>query len=58
MSEIRWQKSSFSTDAVECVELADSMGRVLIRESDTPGTVIRTTPHRLRALLASVKADA
>ncbi|MEX2983729.1 DUF397 domain-containing protein [Streptomyces sp. C36] len=72
MSEIRWQKSSFSTDTAACVELAlwqkstfssetqgDCLelakppGRILLRESDTPDTVITTSPAALRALLAT-----
>ncbi|WP_243740945.1 DUF397 domain-containing protein [Streptomyces sp. 8K308] len=30
---------------------------VLLRESDEPGTVLRTTPARLRALLDAVRRD-
>ncbi|MFI9205517.1 DUF397 domain-containing protein [Streptomyces sp. NPDC053048] len=53
MSEVRWQKSSFSTDKVECIELANMAGGILLRESDTPHTVIATSPAALRALLAT-----
>ncbi|MBO0655143.1 DUF397 domain-containing protein [Streptomyces triculaminicus] len=72
MSEIRWQKSSFSTDTAACVELAlwqestfssdmqgdclelaEPPGRMLLRESDAPHTVIATSPAALRALLAT-----
>lgn len=54
--EISWRKSSFSADTGNCVELASRDGEVLLRESDEPGVVVRTTPEKLRAFLAGVKA--
>ncbi|MBA2944326.1 DUF397 domain-containing protein [Streptomyces himalayensis] len=58
MSELRWQKSSFSEGgAANCVELAlTPTGTPHLRESDTPATVIATTPAALRALLRGIKA--
>lgn len=56
MSEITWQKSSFSTDGNECVELARSGEAILMREGDTPGLIVTTTPEKLRAFLLGVKA--
>ncbi|MEV0282354.1 DUF397 domain-containing protein [Streptomyces sp. NPDC050610] len=58
MSEIQWQKSSYSTDAEgNCVELAaQAVGTVLLRESDAPGVPVTTTPAHLRTLLRHVKA--
>ncbi|MBH1936143.1 DUF397 domain-containing protein [Streptomyces sp. AV19] len=56
MSDIRWQKSSFSTDSVDCIELAHPGIHILLRESDEPGVAVRTTPERLRPLLLGVKA--
>lgn len=53
---IEWQKSSFSTNGVECVETSSTDSAVLIREGDTPSTVIMTTPSRLRAMLLGIKA--
>jgi hypothetical protein len=51
-----WQKSSFSSDEGSCVELATiDHSSLAIRESDYPDTVLTTTPHRLRALLHSVR---
>ncbi|MFE7114242.1 DUF397 domain-containing protein [Streptomyces sp. NPDC057654] len=54
-----WQKSSFSgpDENQSCVELADHDGLIKMRESDVPGTVLSTTPERLRALMHRVKAD-
>jgi hypothetical protein len=53
--EVKWQKSSFSGDDAnrDCVEISTAPdGRTaLLRESDTPATVLRTTPAALRALL-------
>ncbi|MGW7518772.1 DUF397 domain-containing protein [Streptomyces sp. NPDC054796] len=55
---IQWRKSSFSEDAEgnNCVELASHEGQILIRESDDPEVVVRTTPEKLRAFLAGAKA--
>ncbi|MBB4891225.1 hypothetical protein FHS39_000225 [Streptomyces olivoverticillatus] len=55
-ADARWQKSSFSTDAVECIELAACEPRILTRESDAPRTVISTSPAPARALIARAKA--
>ncbi|WP_329386701.1 DUF397 domain-containing protein [Streptomyces sp. NBC_01716] len=55
---INWQKSSFSgSDAeIQCVELAHVDGRILLRESDAPGTIVTTDRDKLRAFLLGVKA--
>jgi hypothetical protein len=56
MTEIHWQKSSFSDGAgVNCVQLAAFAERVHIRESDAPGVVLTTTPARLAVFLRRVK---
>lgn len=48
----RWQKSSFSSAGNNCVEIGKaSGGRIHLRESDDPTTVVTTTPTRLHALL-------
>ncbi|WP_443072151.1 DUF397 domain-containing protein [Streptomyces sp. WMMC1477] len=55
---MEWQKSSFSSEGANCVEVATMFpGEVGIRESDEPRTVISTTPRRLAALLAGVRSD-
>jgi hypothetical protein len=60
MSELRWQKSSFSEGgAANCVEVArDDTGTVHLRESDTPGTVLASAPSALAALLDGIKGGA
>ncbi|WP_431042416.1 DUF397 domain-containing protein [Streptomyces sp. P1-3] len=57
MPQLRWQKSSFSEGGADtCVEVAaDAMGTRHLRESDDPGTVIRTKPAALRALMRAVR---
>ncbi|MEU5107392.1 DUF397 domain-containing protein [Streptomyces sp. NPDC021354] len=54
--EIIWQKSSFSQGTGECVELAATADGVLMRESDEPQQIIRTTQAKLRAFVQGVKA--
>ncbi|MCC3774605.1 DUF397 domain-containing protein [Streptomyces sp. UNOB3_S3] len=56
MSETIWQKSSFSGDRDECVELGKRSGAIAVRESDTPEAVVKTTRAGLRGLILAVKA--
>lgn len=55
MPDLNWRKSSFSTDAANCVELAAVDNGIHMRESDEPGTVIRTTPAALGSFIRAVK---
>ncbi|MGW7295093.1 DUF397 domain-containing protein [Streptomyces xiamenensis] len=56
MDSCAWQKSSFSAEAGNCLNVgAGSDGTALFRESDDPGTVLSTNPRRLSALLGAVK---
>lgn len=56
MSDLNWQKSSFSDGAgPNCVELAAVDDGIHMRESDEPGTVIRTTPAALGSFIRAVK---
>lgn len=51
-----WQKSTYSGEEGDCVELAaTSGGSVLIRESDEPGVVLSTTPSALARFLHAIK---
>lgn len=59
MNEIQWQKSSFSSEGNNCVELGTSPtldAAVLMRESDSPEVVLTSTRERLTRLLAAVRA--
>ncbi|MFI5619612.1 DUF397 domain-containing protein [Streptomyces sp. NPDC051567] len=50
--DIQWRKSSKSTDSEgNCLEVATEGGEILIRESDDPGVIIRTTRAKLRAFI-------
>ncbi|MCC3767724.1 DUF397 domain-containing protein [Streptomyces sp. UNOC14_S4] len=55
--EIRWQKSSHSGGDLnqDCIELAATEGVILIRESDDPDRIIRTSHAKLRAFMLGVK---
>ncbi|MGK5640909.1 DUF397 domain-containing protein [Streptomyces sp. URMC 126] len=56
--DITWRKSSKSTDAEgNCLEVARRGDAILIREGDDPDVVIRTSPTKLRALIASAGED-
>ncbi|MEV5508970.1 DUF397 domain-containing protein [Streptomyces orinoci] len=54
--EMDWQKSSFSEQGDNCLELAASSGAVLLRESDEPDFVIAAPVRGVGGLLASLKA--
>ncbi|MFF4738763.1 DUF397 domain-containing protein [Streptomyces sp. NPDC001262] len=57
MSEIQWQKSSFSGGGGEdCIELASHGGELLMRESDDPDIVATPGRSNLASLLFRVKA--
>ncbi|MCZ4117869.1 DUF397 domain-containing protein [Streptomyces sp. H39-S7] len=60
MSELAWQKSSFSGGGNgDCLEVATgAAGSVHLRESDDPQAVVTTTPAALRVLLSAAKAGA
>ncbi|UGY92800.1 DUF397 domain-containing protein [Streptomyces gobiensis] len=59
MSEIRWQKSSYSTNQGDCVELAlapEGTEVILLREGDRPEEIITTSRENLRALVRGLKS--
>ncbi|ONK13568.1 DUF397 domain-containing protein [Streptomyces sp. MP131-18] len=60
LAATRWQRSSYSGGTGDnCLELgrpAPHGGRVLLRESDAPRSVLTTSAARLAALLRGVKA--
>ncbi|MER7793615.1 DUF397 domain-containing protein [Streptomyces sp. NPDC097640] len=58
MHDIPWRKSSFSGNGVnnECLEVAAADGAIHLRESEAPGTAIRTAPRPLAAFIRATKA--
>ncbi|KRV46870.1 hypothetical protein AQ490_08800 [Wenjunlia vitaminophila] len=57
MTQIVWQKSSFSAQGSNCIELGrPADGIVMLRESAEPDTVIATSAARVGALVRAVKA--
>ncbi|WP_369172168.1 DUF397 domain-containing protein [Streptomyces sp. R28] len=60
MTQLRWQKSSFSEGGADtCVEVAlDSAGCLRLRESDTPSAVIAPAQSALAALIDRLKEQA
>ncbi|MBT2416924.1 DUF397 domain-containing protein [Streptomyces sp. ISL-22] len=59
MSELNWQKSSFSgAPEQNCLYVATAPdGTIRLRESDTPDVILTTAPEGLAALLRTLKAD-
>ncbi|MFB7907838.1 DUF397 domain-containing protein [Kitasatospora sp. NPDC056076] len=56
MRQLNWQKSSFSGDQANCVEIASDGDLVLLRESDDPSIVVTTTRAKLNAWIQGAKA--
>jgi hypothetical protein len=58
MSELHWQKSSFSgAPDQNCLYLAATPEKTIrLRESDTPDVILATAPEGLAALLGHLKS--
>ncbi|GAA1915289.1 hypothetical protein GCM10009716_25830 [Streptomyces sodiiphilus] len=55
----RWQKSSFSSEAGNCLNIAAGAGgRVRLRESDDPEVILSASGAALAALLHGIKSGA
>ncbi|MEU7200787.1 DUF397 domain-containing protein [Streptomyces sp. NPDC045470] len=58
MSSLVWQKSTFSSEGNNCLELAvGPEDAVLLRESDEPFVVVTVSPVVLGGLVRSVRSD-
>lgn len=56
-SKLTWQKSSFSGGGGEqCLEIAEGVGAILLRESDEPNIIATLRRSNLGTLLRHVKA--
>ncbi|MFD9039311.1 MULTISPECIES: DUF397 domain-containing protein [Streptomyces] len=56
MSELHWQKSSFSSEASNCIELLTAPdGTIRLRESDDPAVTLNFQPRGLTALLHTAR---
>ncbi|MFJ2751857.1 DUF397 domain-containing protein [Streptomyces sp. NPDC087297] len=57
-SEFQWQKSSFSGGGGEqCLYVGKNAGgEIALCESDDPASIITTSPEKLAAFIAGVKA--
>lgn len=58
MTELHWQKSTYSQEASACVYLATTpTGTILIRESNESATILTTGRRQLGALIFALRAD-
>ncbi|MDV9169465.1 DUF397 domain-containing protein [Streptomyces sp. W16] len=58
VSEPTWQKSSYSGEAANCVNVAAMPDDTLhLRESDDPDRILAVNREGLSALLTAVKSD-
>ncbi|MEV7421339.1 MULTISPECIES: DUF397 domain-containing protein [unclassified Streptomyces] len=57
MSALTWQKSSFSGEAANCINVAAADdGTIKLVESDSPDVIVTTTPEKLKAFILGIKA--
>ncbi|MCG6494743.1 DUF397 domain-containing protein [Kitasatospora sp. A2-31] len=56
MTDIEWQKSSFSGSGGDCVEVRNAAGLIELRESDDAEVIVRTTALKFAKFLQGVKA--
>ncbi|MFD7450018.1 DUF397 domain-containing protein [Kitasatospora sp. NPDC059827] len=56
MHQLNWQKSSYSSDQANCVEIASAGELIYLRESDDPSTIVTTTRAKLNAWIQGAKA--
>ncbi|MEV6791364.1 DUF397 domain-containing protein [Streptomyces sp. NPDC051320] len=57
MSQDDWQKSTFSPDGSNCLNVSATCdGTIKVRESDQPNTIFATTPETLRAFILSIRS--
>ncbi|WP_374203193.1 DUF397 domain-containing protein [Streptomyces sp. ST2-7A] len=52
-----WQKSSFSTNGAECLEIRHSPTGIQFRESVSPENLHTVDPARLRSLIHYLKCS-
>ncbi|MER5357131.1 DUF397 domain-containing protein [Streptomyces sp. NPDC002785] len=58
MAPLAWQKSTFSGEAANCVNVAAAPdGTLRLRESDDPDVILVATRAGLSALVASIKEN-
>ncbi|MBB0243770.1 DUF397 domain-containing protein [Streptomyces alkaliphilus] len=53
-----WQKSSFSTNGAECLEMRHSSTFIQLRESESPENILAADPKRVHALIHHLKNSA
>jgi hypothetical protein len=52
---VAWQKSSYSQEGGDCVEVAATGSALKLREGDEPHAVLTTSRTRLSSLLIHIK---
>ncbi|MFE0687515.1 DUF397 domain-containing protein [Streptomyces xiamenensis] len=58
MSAFEWQKSSYSTEGANCVNIAAAPGGLLwLRESIEPEEILAAGSGRFHGLLTAIKKD-
>ncbi|GAA1987247.1 DUF397 domain-containing protein [Kitasatospora viridis] len=56
MSDVGWQRSSYTANSNNCVEVRTVDGLVELRESDDGDVIARTTPLKFAKFLQGIKA--
>ncbi|OKI09755.1 DUF397 domain-containing protein [Streptomyces sp. CB02923] len=57
MTVLDWQKSTYSSEGNNCLEIAaDAEGAVFLRESDVPSVVVSTSPVVMEGLVRAARS--
>ncbi|GAB2625009.1 hypothetical protein GCM10027168_65990 [Streptomyces capparidis] len=57
MSALNWQKSSYSVELANCINVATTpQGTIALRESDDPDVIVTVSPDAFGGLIQSLKA--
>ncbi|MFE9426052.1 DUF397 domain-containing protein [Kitasatospora sp. NPDC006697] len=56
MRSTQWQRSSFTANSNNCIEVRTVEGVVELRESENGDVIVRTTPVKFARFLSGVKA--
>jgi len=55
---VSWRRSSYSIANGDCVEVAEQLGEILLRDSKDPvGWVLRCSPKAWRVCVAALRTD-
>ncbi len=56
MTDVEWQRSTYTANSNNCIEVRTVDGLVELRESDDGDIIVRTTPIKFAKFLQGIRA--